>query len=174
MQYKSEEFELTDDYIDIGYMAENFVAQDSIGNTKEVKRSHSDKAMTLLISFPNEDEIFINEALKLDAFMKNIQVPIYCYFVFAKQLKQKAILNNRLEKFELIIDSEEEFGNMYGTKIVSGSLNDMLTKSLFLISKDGAIFYLELPEELEKPLNLERLQVELNKAYVSYTGTGCH
>jgi peroxiredoxin len=101
-------------------------------------------------------------------------VPIYCYFVFAKQLKQKAILNNRLEKFELIIDSEEEFGNMYGTKIVSGSLNDMLTKSLFLISKDGAIFYLELPEELEKPLNLERLQVELNKAYVSYTGTGCH
>jgi peroxiredoxin len=83
-------------------------------------------------------------------------------------------LKNRLEKFKIYFDCEDEFGGMYGTQIVSGTLEGMLTKALFLISKDGAIFYLDMPDDISKPLDLERLQVELNKAYVSYTGVGCH
>jgi len=79
-----------------------------------------------------------------------------------------------LKKFEILIDSEQEFGGMYGASIEDGSLESKLTKSLFLIGKDGAIFWLEVPEDLSKELDLERLQVELNKAYVTYTGVGCH
>ena len=63
---------------------------------------------------------------------------------------------------------------MYGTKIVSGTLENRLTKALFLIGKDGAIYHIDMPSNLDSPLNLERIRAELNKVYQSYTGAGCH
>lgn len=174
INYKGESFELCEDFIDIGYMAENIEVEDINGEIKEIRRSHSDGSMTLLVSFPNLDEEFKAELLKVDEFLSRIQVPINCYFIFSEKSDEIEALGKELKKFELVFDKEEDFGNMYGTKIVSGSLEDKLTKSLFLISKDGAVFYLDMPNELEKSFDLERLQVELNKAYVTYTGTGCH
>ena len=106
--------------------------------------------------------------------MSKIQVPIQCYFIFNEEIKNATVFKNRLKKFEIVFDTQEEFGNMYGAKIVSGSMKDKLTKALFLISKDGAVFFLDIPNNLEKEFDLERLQVELNKAYITYTGTGCH
>ncbi|MEA3288612.1 MAG: hypothetical protein U9Q04_00410 [Campylobacterota bacterium] len=174
MVYKGKEFELTEDFIDIGYMAENIEVTDFYGKTKEIKRSDEKGSMTLLISFPFIQDGFLDEILVLDKFMSNIQVDINCYFIFSNNCPEKSAIKNRLEKFEIVYDTEDEFGNMYGTKIVSGELEDKLTKALFLISKDGAVFYLDMPDDLEKPIDLERLQVELNKAYVTYTGVGCH
>lgn len=172
--YKNEKCELCEDFIDIGYMAENIEVSDTKGETKEIRRSHSDGSMTLLVSFPNEDEAFIKELIVIDEFLSHIQVPINCYFLFNEKNETLAALNEKMKKFEIVFDNEEDFGNMYGTKLVSGPLEDKLTKSLFLISKDGAVFYLDMPNDLDKTLDLERLQVELNKAYVTYTGVGCH
>jgi peroxiredoxin len=73
-----------------------------------------------------------------------------------------------------VFDINEEFASMYGTKIVSGSLENRLTKALFLIGKDGAIYHIDMPSNLDSPLDLERIRAELNKAYQSYTGAGCH
>ncbi len=173
--YKGQEIELVDDFIDVGYMAENVEVTDINGKIKEIKRSHSDGAMTLLISFPDTSDEFINEIIKLDEFMSHIQVDIHCYFIFNEFYENKTVLKNRLKKFEIVIDNEEEFGNMYGTKIVGDVLKQRLTKALFLISKDGAIFYLDMPNDLiNEQIKLDRLQVELNKAYITYTGVGCH
>ena len=63
---------------------------------------------------------------------------------------------------------------MYGTKIVKGNIAPDLCKSLFLISKDGAIFYVDMPINIEKHFDLEQLASELNKAYAIYNGVGCH
>ncbi|MCV6609090.1 MAG: hypothetical protein OIF32_12830 [Campylobacterales bacterium] len=167
--YKDESLDLCEDFIDIGYMAENFEASDLSDNLVEVRRSHPDKSMSLFISFPNKEE-FRSEILKLDKFLSNLKVDVNCYLIFTK----KNNLVNELSSLVPIYDSEDEFGSMYGTKIQSGSLEGDLTKSLFLISKDGAVFYFDMPEELTKEINLERLQGELNRAYVSYTGVGCH
>ncbi len=173
--YKGESFELCDDFIDVGYMAENIEVKNSkSGETFEIKRSHEDKSMTLLISFPDADNGFSLEILKLDEFMSKIEVPINCYFVFDKKFDEPVMLKNRLKKFEVCSDIEDQFGDMYGTKILSGKLDGKLCKSLFLISKDGAVFYLNMPTNMEDEFDLERLRVELNKAYVSYTGVGCH
>ena len=172
--YKDESLELCEDFIDIGYMAENIEVTDSKGELKEIRRSHPDKSMTLLVSFPHDQENFTDEILKIDELLHHIQVDIHCYMIFDVEFQKQSIIKNRLKKFEIVLDSEDEFGNMYGTKLVSGSLENKLTKSLFLISKDGAIFYLEMPSDLEKPFDLERLRIELNKAYTSYTGVGCH
>jgi peroxiredoxin len=172
--YQDEAMELCEDFIDVGYMAENIEVLDSYGKEIEIKRSHPDKSMTLLVSFPHDQNGFLNEMLKIDELLSNIQVPIHCYYVFDKDYEVAVVLKNRLKKFQIVIDKEEDFANMYGTKIVSGSLEGKLTKSLFLISKDGAVFYLDMPNELSEEFDLERLRVELNKAYASYTGVGCH
>jgi len=172
--YKNESLELCEDYIDVGYMADNFTACSSDLEPFEFTRSHKDKSMTLLVSFPNKNELYEEELLLIDALLNEIQVDIYCYAVFHKELEKSVDLQKKLSKFTIIYDTEDEFGNMYGTKIVSGSLKDQLTKSLFLISKDGAVFYLELPKNIEDKLDLQRLRVELNKAYITYNGVGCH
>ena len=121
-----------------------------------------------------DNGLFGLEILKIDELLSNIQVPLNCYIIFDKDYEVDTVLKNRLKKFKLVLDVEDEFGNMYGTKLVSGSLENKLTKSLFLISKDGAVFYLEMPNELSKEFDLDRLRVELNKAYTSYNGVGCH
>ena len=172
--FKDEKYELCEDFIDIGYMAENFEVTDINGDTKEVKRSHSDGAMSLFISFPDASDNFSKEILRIDQFMSKIQVPIKCYFIFNEKSENTTVLKNRLKKFEMVFDTEDEFGNMYGVKIVSGNMENKLTKAMFLISKDGAVFFLDMPSNIEKEFDLDRLQVELNKAYVTYTGVGCH
>jgi hypothetical protein len=172
--YKDELLELCEDFTDVGYMAENIEVQDLAGEIFEIKRSHPDKSMTILVSFWNAKDEFLDEILKIDEFLSHIQVPMNSYMIFDKDAKIDAVLKNRLKKFKVVLDAEDEFGNMYGTKLVSGSLKGKLTKSLFLISKDGAIFYLDMPDDLSKEFDLERLRIELNKAYVSYTGVGCH
>jgi len=173
--YKDNICDLTDDFIDIGYMAEDIEVSDLNGQIKQIKRSHENGAMTLYVSFPDTSDDFIKEMFKLDEFMSHIQVDVHCYFVFNKLDKNEIILKNRLKKFQIVIDSQDDFGNMYGTKIVNGVLEDKLTKALFLISKDGAIFYLDMPSDISnKQIDLKRLQVELNRAYITYTGVGCH
>lgn len=172
--YKNEELELCEDFIDVGYMAENFEAHDFYDNIIEVKRSNIERSMTILFSFPDASNGFLQEILKLDKFLSAIEVDINCYLIFDKEHENMAPLKNNLNKLIIIYDTENEYGSMYGTQIVSGTLENKLTKALFLISKDGAVFYLEMPNDLEKEFNIDRLRVELNKAYVSYTGVGCH
>ena len=172
--YNDEKFSLCEDFTDVGYMAENIEVTDIFGKAFEIQRSDIDRSMTLLVSFPNTKNGFGVEILKMDQFLSNVTVPLNCYMILSKDYEVETVFKNRLKKFKLVVDSEDEFGNMYGTKIISGSLEDKLTKSLFLISKDGAIFYLDMPEDLNNEFDLERLRIELNKAYMSYTGVGCH
>ena len=172
--YKDEYLSLCEDFTDVGYMAENIDVQDLAGAKVEIKRSHPDKSMSILVSFPDDKDDFIKEILKIDEFLSDIQVPLNSYMIFDKNIDLQVLVKNRLKKFKIVLDIEDEFGNMYGTKLVSGSLKGKLTKSLFLISKDGAIFYLDMPNDLNKEFDLDRLRIELNKAYVSYTGVGCH
>ena len=172
--YKEEQMELCDDFMEVGFMGENITVDDFYGNPLQIKRSHSDQSMTLLLSFPSFSNGFREEILKLDAFLSHITVPTFTYLLFDAPFEEQTALKNHLNRLEIVFDTHGDFGSMYGTQIVSGSLENKLTKSLFLISKDGAIFYLDMPENLEIPFGLERLQVELNKAYISYTGAGCH
>ena len=83
--YEDETLELIDDFIDVGYMAENIEVKDMTGNSFEIKRSHGDGSMTLLVSLPDVlfDEIFV-----LDEFLSAVQVPIHCYLVLAQSSKK--------------------------------------------------------------------------------------
>ena len=98
------------------------------------------------------------------------KIDIFTYVIFS----EKTTLSYKFKKLIPIFDINEEFANMYGTKIVSGTLENKLTKALFIIGKDGAIYHIDMPQDLELGLNMDRIRVELNKVYQSYTGVGCH
>ena len=167
--YKNEELELTNDFVDIGYMADNFDAVDINNNEVTIKKASPNRNIQLFLSFPFFDD-FSEEIITFDEFISAAKIDIFTYVIFS----EKTTLSYKFKKLIPIFDINEEFANMYGTKIVSGTLENRLTKALFLIGKDGAIYHIDMPENLEKPLDLEKIRLALNKAYHSYTGAGCH
>jgi len=169
MIYKNEEFELIDEIIDIGYMAEEFEAENLAGETIQMKKASPNRMIQIFLSFPNFED-FKEEITLFDDFMDEAKVEIFTYIIFDRKLD----IPYDFKKLIPIFDINDEFGEMYGTKIVSGNFKDKLTKSLFLIGKDGAVYHIDMPNNLEEPLNLERVRVEVNKVYQSYTGVGCH
>ena len=167
--YKNEEMFLTDDFIDIGYMAENFDAININNEEITIKKASPNRNIQLFLSFPNFDD-FSEEIIAFDEFISGAKIDIFVYLIF----NEKIDISYDFKKIIPIFDINEEFANMYGTKIVSGTLENRLTKALFLIGKDGAIYHIDMPSDLDTPLNLDRIRVELNKVYQSYTGAGCH
>lgn len=168
MIYKNEEFELTDEFIDVGYMAEDVDAEDFEGKKILIKKASPNRMIQIFLSFPNWED-FKEEIIAFDEFMNEAKVEIFTYLIFDKKIEIP-----KLKKLIPAFDVNDDFANMYGTKIVSGSLENKLTKALFLIGKDGAIYHVDMPDDLEKPIDMERIRVELNKVYQSYTGVGCH
>lgn len=168
MIYKNEEFKITDEIIDIGYMAEDVDVKGVDGKEFTIKKASPLRTIQIFLSYPNFEN-FKEEILFFDDFMNDSKVEINTYLFFNKEIE----LPN-LKKIIPVFDINDEFGEMYGTKIVSGSMENELTKALFIIGKDGAIYHIDIPEDLEKPLDIERVRVELNKVYQSYTGVGCH
>jgi peroxiredoxin len=67
-------------------------------------------------------------------------------------------------------DVDEAFGDYYGVRLS----NKELAKSLFIISKDGAVFYHEILEDLSAPFNFDKALVKIAAAQNCYTGKGCH
>ncbi len=169
MKYKNEEFELIDEFIDVGYMAEDIEAVDLQGNELTIKKASPNRMIQILLSFPNFED-FKEEIIAFDEFMNDAKVEIFTYLIFDKKID----LDYTFKKILPVFDINEDYGNMYGTKIVSGTLENCLTKALFLVGKDGAIYHIDMPEELSKPFDMERIRIELNKVYQSYTGVGCH
>ncbi len=168
MKYKNEEFQLTDEFIDIGYMAEEIEAVDLEGNEITLKKASENRMIQIFLSFPSFEE-FKEEILAFDEFMDEAQVEIFSYILFNEKIELP-----KFKKLIPIFDVNQDFADMYGTKIVSGSLENKLTKALFLIGKDGAIYHIDMPENLETLFDMDRIRIELNKVYQSYTGVGCH
>lgn len=168
MKYKNEEFELTDEFIDIGYMAEDIEARDIEDKEILIKKASPNRMIQIFLSFPSFED-FKDEILAFDDFMDDAKVEIFTYILFDKHISLP-----KLKKIVPIFDVNKDYANMYGTKIVSGTLENKLTKALFIIGKDGAIYHIDIPEDLEIALNIERVRAELNKVYQSYTGVGCN
>ncbi|WP_419766406.1 MAG: hypothetical protein ACNI28_06505 [Arcobacter sp.] len=169
MNYKNEEFELIDEFIDVGYMAENIDTQDLDGRNLVIKKASPNRMIQIFLSFPNFED-FKEEIIAFDEFMDDAKIEIFTYLIFNK----KTSFDYKFKKILPVFDINEDFANMYGTKIINGSLENCLTKSLFLVGKDGAIYHIDMPQDLEKPLDMDRIRIELNKVYQSYTGVGCH
>jgi peroxiredoxin len=169
IKYKDETLELIDEIVEVGYKSEKVKVCSNSGETTTIGGFKPSKTVVLIITLPNIENIE-TQIQKLDSFLANIVVDIDCYLVFANDTKIDFIP----KKVNFMYDKYKEFGTMYGTLIVSGSLEKELCKSVFIIGKDGAIYYENTLPNLEDDFDFEKLSIELNRAFSSYTGQGCH
>ncbi|MBN2897083.1 MAG: hypothetical protein JXK05_14465 [Campylobacterales bacterium] len=155
--------------LDIGYASEKVRLSTQEGQERFIGGQNG--KTQILIGAPFVDEAFIEELQGIAAILpKGGDYPVEAALIVA----HAAHTLIAIEGFETLIDSEGEFGDFYGVRIKNGPCGGELAKALFLISKDGAIFYEEIPSNLLERFNLETLERKIFAAQSCYTGKGCH
>lgn len=169
IHYKASTMRLEDIPLDIGYASEKVSLTNDKGESVEI--AGQDGQTQLIVSVPFIDESIATELKAIaNEIPKNEDHEVTLSLVVGKQAHQ----NPKIEGFDFLIDSEGEFGDWYGLRLVGSPLEGELTKAITLISKDGALFYDEHLTNLEEPFNQETLIRKIAAAQVCYTGKGCH
>lgn len=171
IRYLDETMLLEDRPADVGYAAEKVAVRTKSGEVVEI--GGMVRGVTqILISLPNLGEPFVkmaqairNEVTKPEGVQ--LWVIINRFGPEAAAFKEDGVM-------KLAEDFEGEFGGMYGVKIADGLLEGALTAGLFVISKDGTLFYRDVPREIPGAFNHDRFLKEANKAVNVYNGQGCH
>ncbi|DAB37443.1 MAG: hypothetical protein A2023_04530 [Sulfuricurvum sp. GWF2_44_89] len=163
--YNTTLLELEDTPLDIGYASERVDLKSSTGETFRVGGQNG--ATQLIIALPFIDEISIVQLKKMDSLLYvNALGGITKALVVASDTHTMPPLEEWLVGF----DYDEAFGDYYGVRLS----NKELAKSLFIISKDGAVFYHEILNDLNDPFSLDKALLKIAAAQSCYTGKGCH
>lgn len=160
---------LEDMPLDIGYASEKVILNDSNGN-KSFIGGHTGKTQ-LIITTPCVDDTFLNEVKKIGEIIPTSDEHEVVASIIVANDSHKAVES---DKFNFLIDSHEEFGDMYGVRLQGEPFHGELTKSIILISKDGAIYYDQFCDDLSHQLNTDILYRKILSAQLCYTGKGCH
>lgn len=124
----------------------------------------------LIISAPFLDENLISQLKEIDTLLTLNGLVISKSLVVAT----KKHTNPTLGEWNYGIDYDTQFGDYYGVRLGEGELCGEFTKALFIVSKDGALFYDEIPKDLNEPFSLEKALPKIAAAMNCYTGHGCH
>ena len=155
--------------MDLGYASEQITLYDDQDQTHLVG-GHTGKTQ-LILSTPFIDDAFSEELQKIDALLSDEEGE---QFEASLVVANDSHLNPSLKHIRFLIDKEEEFGDWYGIRLQGEALQGEFTKSLMLISKDGALFYDEYPQDISSGFNHETLLRKITAAHTCYTGKGCH
>lgn len=158
---------LEDIPLDEGYASEKVEATD-IGGAKVIFGGQTGKTQ-IVFSAPYLDQTNLQEfeAIFNDKDFDQEQIEKYLIVATKEDIKVATDL-------PLLIDSDEAFGDYYGVRISDTALEGKLAKTLFVISKDGAIFYEEIPNEQTAAFDTQKLYQKTLAALNCYTGKGCH
>lgn len=160
---------LEDIPLDIGYASEQVTLKDENGNYHPIA-GHNGKTQ-LLISLPFIDDALLNELRDIEAMIpKEQEHKVNVTLIVANDTHQ----NPHIEGFDFLTDTQGEFADWYGLRLIGDPLGGELTKSIMLISKDGALFHDDYPENLHDSFNHETLYRKILAAQTCYTGKGCH
>jgi peroxiredoxin len=169
VKYQTYTMELEDTPLDLGYMSEKITL--STLDAKALDVGGHNGATQLLISLPFLNSDTIQELQKIDALLPQGG---------AHEVQSTLILANKpqesveFEKIRVAIDSEGEFGDMYAFRLCGEPFDGALAKTITLISKDGALFYDEICQDLLDSFDLDKLYLKIAAAQNCYTGSGCH
>lgn len=160
---------LEDIPLDIGYASEEVALTRENGKVTSVAGQNGETQ--LILSAPFIDDTFLLELKEIaDMIPKESEYAVKMTLVVANDEHK----NPNIEGLDFLIDSQGEFGDWYGLRLVGKPLEGELTKALMLISKDGAIFHDDYPENLQDSFNHETLYRKIVAAQTCYTGKGCH
>lgn len=153
--------------LDIGYASEQVVVNDISGKEYSIG-GHNGKTQ-LIISTPLIDDDFIDELKSVENILET-DSDMTASVIVANDIHSSP----KFEKLNFYIDKNAEFADMYGMRLIGEPYNHELTKAIILISKDGAIFYDDIPLNLKDKFNIELLYRKIAAAQTCYTGKGCH
>lgn len=160
---------LEDMPLDIGYASEKVTLFTQEGTKTEIG-GQTGKTQ-LIVTAPFIDDTFIEELKAIASELpEGGEHEVTATLIVANENHE----NPGLERFSFLIDTEDEFADWYGVRLSGAPCGGELTKALFVISKDGALFYDEFPKNLHDPFNAETLQRKIAAAQLCYTGKGCH
>jgi len=163
--YNTSTLFLEDMPLDVGYASEKVNLKNSLGEIVSIGGQNG--ATQLLISTPFIDETLISQLQELDTLLS--------LNALGGMTKALIVANDKdelpaLEEWISGYDVDEAYGDYYGVRLS----NKELAKSLFIISKDGAVFYNEILNDLNESFSLEKALPKIAAAMNCYTGKGCH
>lgn len=165
--------QLEDMPLDIGYASERVTLFDTEDRPVEIGGQNG--KTQLIISVPFIDESLTEELQEIAQLVGEVSAAetgreIETFLIVSADGHEAP----KQETIRFLIDKEEAFGDWYGIRLKGPELEGAFTKSLTIISKDGAIFYDEYLQEINNRFNLERLRRKITAAQTCYTGKGCH
>jgi len=160
---------LEDMPLDIGYASEKVILSDSNGKECSIG-GHTGKTQ-LIVTTPSIDETFLNQVKRISEIIPTSGEHEVVASLIVANDSHKAV---ELDKFDFLIDVNEEFADMYGVRLKGEPFDGELTKAVILISKDGAIYYDQFCDDLNHELNTDILYRKILSAQLCYTGKGCH
>ena len=169
VHYNTYTLELEDIPMDIGYASEKVKLYDENGEAHTIAGQNG--KTQLIISAPFINKTFKDELKTIDSLLsKESNENFECHLVMANEEHQ----DPHMEHIDFLIDKEGEFGDWYGVRLQGEALKGEFTKSLMIISKDGALCYDEYPQDISNTFNQETLMRKILAANTCYTGKGCH
>lgn len=156
---------LEDMPLDVGYASERVDLKNSRGETFPIGGQNG--ATQLLISTPFIDDTLISQMSEIDTLLAlNALGGITKALIVAHDKHEFPARDEWLIGY----DYDEAFGDYYGVRLS----NKELAKSLYLISKDGAVFYHEILDDLNTTFSFDKALIKIVAAQSCYTGKGCH
>lgn len=151
--------------LDVGYASEKVDLKNASGENFRIGGQNG--ATQLLISVPFIDDALISQLKEIDTLLSlNALGGITKALIVANDKHEIPALEEWLSGY----DYDEAYGDYYGVRLS----NKELAKSLFIISKDGAVFYHEILNDLNNPFNIDKTLAKIVAANSCYTGKGCH
>jgi peroxiredoxin len=169
IRYNTSTVLLDDMPLDIGYASERIDLKKSSGETFRIGGQNG--ATQLIIATPFIDEELLTQLREIDTLLSlNALGGVTKGLVVATDKHH----DPRLEEWQFGFDGDEGFGDYYGVRLSPGELGGEFAKALFVISKDGALFYHEILSDLNGAFSLDKALVKIAAAQSCYTGKGCH
>lgn len=163
--YNTSILHLEDMPLDIGYASEKVDLKNASGENFRIGGQNG--ATQLLISAPFIDEALTTQLQEIDTLLSlNALGGITKALIVANDTHTLPTLEEWLSGY----DYDEAFGDYYGVRLS----NKELAKSLFIVSKDGAVFYHEILGNLNDPFSIDKALAKIVAANSCYTGKGCH
>lgn len=163
--YNTSTLSLDDIPLDVGYASEKVTLKNRSGESFTVGGQNGETQ--LLLSAPFVDDNLISQLHEIDTLLSlNALGGITKALVVATDKHTLPALKEWLVGY----DYDEAFGDYYGIRLS----NKELAKTLFVVSKDGALFYHEILDDLNAPFSLEKALPKISASTNCYTGKGCH
>lgn len=163
--YDSSTLHLEDMPLDVGYASERIDLKNSTGEKFTIGGQNGSTQLFISAPFINDD--LMTQLNELDALLSlNALGGITKALIVANETHTLPVSQEWLSGY----DYDEAYGDYYGVRLS----NKELAKSLFIISKDGAVFYHEILADLNEPFSIDKALAKIVAANSCYTGKGCH